>query len=218
MNKISKLIVGKKDTCLIYIKDDIKKSLPGKDHKLIDLMSHQNILYLKPSSDFYINDDLDMLFEQTKYIRDLFFIIIEQVDKLNENTANKLLKIIEEPPKNYYFLLTTQHVTNVLATVRSRCLEIYLDLEKTKSNFIDDNIETELEKLFRDAINNKVDAYKINQLEKVVTHEEINQAIWAVIKNKPEVFEKLKFYLKNPFMPGSSKIALKSIYAALLNI
>ena len=148
---------------------------------------------------------------------------IDDTNFLNNKTKKiisicKPGNIIEEPPKNYYFLLTTQHVTNVLATVRSRCLEIYLDLEKTNSNFIGDNIETELEKLFRDVINNKVDAYKISQLEKVVTHEEINQAIWAVIKNKPEVFEKLKFYLKNPFMPGSSKIALKSIYAALLNI
>lgn len=42
-------------------------------------------------------------------------------DKLHASAANKLLKLIEEPPENTYFILISEHPEEILLTIRSRC-------------------------------------------------------------------------------------------------
>ncbi len=46
--------------------------------------------------------------------------IIWQAEKMNQDAANKLLKIIEEPPSKTLFILTTEHPELILETIRSR--------------------------------------------------------------------------------------------------
>jgi len=46
--------------------------------------------------------------------------IIWQAEKMNTDCANKLLKIIEEPPTRTIFILTTEHPELILETIRSR--------------------------------------------------------------------------------------------------
>ncbi len=50
--------------------------------------------------------------------------IIWHAEKMNSGTANKLLKLLEEPPQNTYFILTTDSPLDILPTIRSRC-QIY---------------------------------------------------------------------------------------------
>lgn len=54
------------------------------------------------------------------------FFIINNADFLNKEAQNSLLKVIEEPGKNsIILLLTTYH--QLLPTIYSRCLNLYLD-------------------------------------------------------------------------------------------
>ncbi len=46
--------------------------------------------------------------------------IIENVDRLQDSARNALLKTLEEPPEGVYFVLTTQRLGAVIATIRSR--------------------------------------------------------------------------------------------------
>lgn len=48
-------------------------------------------------------------------------MIIWCADRLNTQAANKLLKLIEEPPNNTFFILTTSHEDQILDTIKSRC-------------------------------------------------------------------------------------------------
>ncbi|MGL1920207.1 MAG: DNA polymerase III subunit delta' [Hyphomicrobiales bacterium] len=48
-------------------------------------------------------------------------IIIDSADDLNQNSANALLKSIEEPPKNTIFLIVSSLPAKLLPTIRSRC-------------------------------------------------------------------------------------------------
>ncbi len=48
-------------------------------------------------------------------------VIIDSVDDMNDNAANALLKILEEPPEKTYFLLISHSPYTLLATIRSRC-------------------------------------------------------------------------------------------------
>ncbi len=59
--------------------------------------------------------------------------IIRNIDEAMEVAQNKLLKVLEEPPANVYFLLTCSSVDKVLPTIRSRCV-------KTSLKKLDDNV------------------------------------------------------------------------------
>ncbi len=47
--------------------------------------------------------------------------LIDAVDEMNQNAANALLKILEEPPEKSTFLLVSHRPQRLLPTIRSRC-------------------------------------------------------------------------------------------------
>lgn len=51
-------------------------------------------------------------------------VLIFDAHAMTEGFANALLKILEEPPPNTYFLLITSQATKLLPTIRSRCQQI----------------------------------------------------------------------------------------------
>lgn len=51
-------------------------------------------------------------------------VIINNVDKIQNEAANALLKILEEPRGDNIFILISQHLSVVLDTIRSRCYKI----------------------------------------------------------------------------------------------
>src|SRR5271166_3834292 len=55
-------------------------------------------------------------FESTRRV-----FVIEDVDTMNEQAANRMLKTLEEPPAFVHLLLLTDRREDVLATVASRC-------------------------------------------------------------------------------------------------
>jgi DNA polymerase-3 subunit delta' len=52
--------------------------------------------------------------------------IVDTVDELNANSANALLKVLEEPPQRSLFLLVSHSPARVLATIQSRCRKLLL--------------------------------------------------------------------------------------------
>src|SRR5918994_5379164 len=47
--------------------------------------------------------------------------LVEDADKLNDSSANALLKVLEEPPDTAHIVLLTSRPAMLLPTVRSRC-------------------------------------------------------------------------------------------------
>ena len=64
------------------------------------------------------------------------FIIIDDIEILNISSLNALLKIIEEPPKNNYFVLVNNKSKPLLETLKSRCIEIQIILNEYERNEI----------------------------------------------------------------------------------
>ena len=66
--------------------------------------------------------------------------IINNFDVSTDEAQNKLLKVLEEPPQNVYFLLSATSEERVLATIKSRCDKIKIaplsgeELEKISYN------------------------------------------------------------------------------------
>ena len=53
-------------------------------------------------------------------------MVLFGADKLSENASNKLLKLLEEPPENSFFLLVCDQTEGMLPTLVSRCQEVKL--------------------------------------------------------------------------------------------
>ncbi|KOS07041.1 DNA polymerase III subunit delta' [Flavobacterium akiainvivens] len=54
-------------------------------------------------------------------------MIIWQADKMNTATANKLLKLLEEPPQKTVFLLIAESEDDILQTILSRCQVLHFN-------------------------------------------------------------------------------------------
>ena len=55
------------------------------------------------------------------------FVLIDNIEYLNKNSINALLKILEEPNKNIYFILINNN-KKVLSTLLSRCINFKINL------------------------------------------------------------------------------------------
>jgi DNA polymerase-3 subunit delta' len=49
-------------------------------------------------------------------------VLLYHVERMNEESANALLKVMEEPPEGVLFILTADSLAGVLPTIRSRCI------------------------------------------------------------------------------------------------
>jgi DNA polymerase-3 subunit delta' len=69
--------------------------------------------------------------EQMRFIKQMAYLkpfsgtkrvfIVEQAEKMNEESANSLLKVLEEPPSFTHIILVTSNPFLILPTIRSRC-------------------------------------------------------------------------------------------------
>ena len=78
------------------------------------------------------------------------FILIDNIDLLNKNSINALLKILEEPNDNIYFILINNN-KKVLSTLLSRCINFKISLSNKESlnisnQLLNDNLENLINK------------------------------------------------------------------------
>ncbi len=100
-----------------------------------------NILYLNGSD--YRNVKIDDIrsiinnLNKSPINNDKRFIILDDIDSFNTSSLNALLKIIEDPGKNNYFILINNKSNKLLDTIKSRSIEIKIIISnKERLNII----------------------------------------------------------------------------------
>ena len=72
--------------------------------------------------------------------------IIDDADLMTVEAQNSLLKTLEEPPKYVVIILIVHNESNILSTVKSRCINLHfnkLSNEDIQKYFIDNNLNIE---------------------------------------------------------------------------
>jgi DNA polymerase III, gamma/tau subunits len=105
---------------------------------LISSNSHANIFKIQKKKDKKIIDidqirEMTQFTNQTSFNNERKFIIIEDINLLGINSANALLKSIEEPNNKTYYILINNSEFKILETIRSRCLEFKLSLNNSET-------------------------------------------------------------------------------------
>lgn len=86
--------------------------------------NHFGILRIRPTSSAYTLPDIQPILDLAKFKlpdNSKFIFIIEKTELLQKACGNRLLKMVEEPSKNYIFLFLSRNIDSVLPTLKSRC-------------------------------------------------------------------------------------------------
>ena len=133
------------------------------------------------------------------------FILINNSEFLNINSANALLKVLEEPNKGVFFILIHNNSKKIKDTITSRCINIKLNLSfnemnKISSSLINSEVYSEFNKDFINNYNTPgfylklLDFAKTNKIDiKKVT---LKEFLLFIIDNN--LFKK-NFYVKKNF-------------------
>lgn len=108
-------------------------------------------------------------------------ILISSVERLTTAAANGLLKMLEEPPENTHFLLSTDKPHRLLPTIRSRCQQYLLAKPKyelahnwlVQAGFEQEAVEASLQL----AAGAPLKAVALMQGQGLDDHQKINQAL-----------------------------------------
>jgi DNA polymerase III subunit delta' len=132
------------------IKYDKKKFLINKESKTFKLIENGTnpnfyLIDIKPEKkSIDINQIRELI---NKLIKSSFnnkprFILIDNIEFLNINSINALLKILEEPNYNIFFILIHNN-KKILSTLKSRCIDFKISLSHSKSIEIANKITNE---------------------------------------------------------------------------
>ena len=191
----------------------------NKSYKLIKNKSNPNcylidVLEDKKKIDINQIRELIINLHKSSFNKKKRFVLIDNIELLNINSINALLKILEEPNANINFILINNNKT-VLPTLKSRCLNFKVFLTKDQSIKIVNQI---LKNDINTIINNKLLDYyttpgKLLKLIRLseeynldLVNFDLNTALKTIIKNKDYkkdksiieiIFSLIELYFRN---------------------
>lgn len=180
-------------TYLLYSDDrvDLKKEA----YKMVDeILEKENIKYNKQDIQYFEDLKIDLVREiiqksvESSYKGIKIFIL--NLNNIRIESANALLKIIEEPPKNTNFILLSKNL-KLPTTILSRAIKIHI---KPKKYEVDDKIyellsasEKYLEKYLTIKDEIKLSDYECYNMKEVV------DAVEEYFKDKENIYNKIRY-------------------------
>ena len=140
-----------------YDENNFKINLDNKTFKLIINKSNPNFISIdinndKKSIDINQIRNLILTLNKSSFNTKPRFVLIDNIELLNINSVNALLKIVEEPNNNIYFILINNN-KKILPTLKSRCLNYNIHLTSKESVDISNKI---LGENFKDLIHEQM--------------------------------------------------------------
>ena len=196
----------------------------NNDYQLINNNSHPNILNIKKNIDkknIEINQIREIIkfTNQSSFNNKSRFIIIDDAEALNINSSNALLKNLEEPNENVYFILIYNSEKFLFDTIKSRCIEykIKISYENTKiivNNYFNNNI---FEQINVDLINYYSTPFflislinYLNENELSISDTSIDDLLINLINNKD--------YIKQDFIKENLNMIIELFFYNHINI
>lgn len=157
------------------------------------------------------------------------FILIDNIEFLNKNAVNALLKILEEPTKNVHFILINNN-KKILSTLLSRCINFKISLNNKESlqvanRLIGVNIEEVINNDLINYYSTPGNIYKLFIFSKIngfdLSNLSLKDFINLLIKDnyykkdkfiRFQIFDFIEFYFRNINIDYSSKIYNKCNY------
>ena len=209
----------------LLVKQFMSKIFDDENSKLlIENETHSNVLNIKKKDDKK-SIEIDQIREIIKFTNQSSFnnkprfVIIDDVEFLNINSSNALLKSLEEPNINVYFLLIFNQEMNILDTIKSRCLEYKINLNLENTKLI---IDSYFDEIIYDDINDDLKNYYsspkflisliiyLRENDLSVSDTDINELVKGIINNR--------HYEKNTFVKEYLNYIIELFFYNHINI
>mgnify|MGYP000651485122 CR=1 FL=1 len=120
-----------------YDLNNLKIIPDNKSFKLVQNKSNPNFILVdiqeeKKNIDISQIRNLILTLNKSSFNTKPRFVLIDNIELLNINAVNALLKILEEPNDNIYFILINNN-KKILPTLKSRCLNFKIQLSSRQS-------------------------------------------------------------------------------------
>ena len=107
-------------------------NINNKSFKLMNNSTHPNfsLMNLKINKK---NIDIEQIrniinySQKSSFNQNKRFILIDNIELLTKNASNSLLKLLEEPPENLYFILIHDNSYRILETIKSRSINFKIN-------------------------------------------------------------------------------------------
>ena len=107
-------------------------------YKQLINQTNQDVLFITAEENKNIKIDeirkLKSILSRSTLSKNPRFIIIDEVEFINENSVNALLKSLEEPSENNFFILINNQQSELIKTISSRCLKSNIFLNTREVN------------------------------------------------------------------------------------
>ena len=215
-------------------------SVQNNSFKLINNGSHPNfhlIDLIEDKKNIEISQIRNMInyANKSSFNNSPRFILIDNVENLNINSSNALLKIIEEPNKNVFFILIHNDNKKIIKTLKSRCLSFKINLTFDQSINIANHLLNEniFELLNNDLINyyakpgdyiSLVNFSKENQIN--LNEFNLKKFLLLLIEEnyykknnfvKLNIFNYIELYFLKIFNQSNDKNKISSFYTKFIN-
>ena len=222
---------------------DIKNfqiNLENKSFKLVQNKSNPNFILIDVSIDKK-NIDIDQIrnlivsLNKSSFNNKPRIVLIDNIELLNLNSVNAILKILEEPNDDINFILINNN-KKILPTLKSRCLDfkIQLNFEQsidTINKILDNNIYDLLNIDLINHYNTPGQLFNLinlqNQFDLNLKEMNLKDVIFFIIKNKyykkdstinQLIYSLIEFYLRsNISVDDSSLINIKDSFLKKIN-
>lgn len=157
------------------------------------------------------------------------FVLIDNIEYLNNNSINAMLKILEEPNFNIFFILINSN-KKILPTLLSRCINFKINLSNNQSQLIAEKLlNTELDQAINTDLLNHYSTpgniYNLIKLGKINNFDLVNLDLKNLLKKlikdnhfkknnlvKNIIFELIEFYFNKINIPSTNKVFDKYNY------
>ena len=210
-----------------YILKETKINADNKSYKLVINGSNPNLLLvdvLSEKKNIDINQIRELInnLNKSSFNTKERFIIIDNIETLNISSINALLKVLEEPPPNTYFILINND-RFILPTLKSRCINFKISLDhKTSISVVNKILDDDIMKFInKDLINyyltpgqiyNLIEFFRLQKRD--LKNHDLKSFIKLVIKDnlykkntliKNIIFEYLEFYFRKKVKLAKSR-------------
>lgn len=200
-NKISAsyLFYGDKRVDLLFYALEFSKMVMTKDiedeeekksiEKRIENLQHSDIEVInRKNENIKIDEVRELIYDaiESAYSSPKKIFILCGIENLRKESSNALLKILEEPPKDVYFILLARSL-NIISTIKSRTIKFHLEGASNEELGVSKEIY-----YFFDGNENNIKRYKENGIPLEEYEDEINSYEDALSNIKA-----MKEYAKN---------------------
>ena len=122
-------------------------NINNKSYKLVSNNTHPNLLLIDSTDKKFIEvskiREILNFSSKTSFSNKKKIVLINNVEKMNINASNALLKILEEPSTNLFFILIHNSHKKLISTINSRCTKFNFFITEFEKEKIINNVTDE---------------------------------------------------------------------------